>query len=185
VLRWNDSPRFYLRTVDQNGKAVEQSVLAVVQDAILRAVPLFTHNKLSVAALETGVETRDAASGWINVDIKRDRKEKQTCGTAFIGANPGTITLNYDVCACGSNKIPGAVVLHEVGHALGFFHVPDNRSAMYPFIPGRCPPGNLSAAEKYHAAIAYSRPRGNTEPDNDPASGRFLAPWNPRILADR
>jgi len=185
VLRWHESPRFYLRTVDQNGRAVEQSVLAVVRDAIMRAVPLFTGNKLSVAALETGVETRGEAEGWINIDIRRDRSEKQTCGTAFVGANPGVITLMYDTCACGSNKIPSAVVLHEVGHALGFFHVPDTASAMYPFVPGKCPPGNLSAAERYHAAIAYSRSRGNTDPDNDHSSGRFLTPWNPRIFTDR
>jgi hypothetical protein len=89
------------------------------------------------------------------------------------------------VCGCGSNKIPGAIVLHEVGHALGFFHVPDDRSVMYPFVPGSCPPGELSPAERYHAAIAYSRPRGNAEPDKDPPSNGFLARWNPRILADR
>jgi hypothetical protein len=184
VLRWNDSPRFYVRTVDQNGRPIESEVLVVVREALLRAVPLFTGNKLSVAALETGVETRAEALGWINVNIERDPNERRRCGSAFVGANPGTITLLDDVCGCGSNKIPGAVVLHEVGHALGFFHVPDDRSVMHPFVPGNCPPGELSPAERYHSAIAYSRPRGNAEPDKDPPSAGFLARWNPRILAD-
>ena len=52
--------------------------------------------------------------------------------------------------------------MHEVGHALGFFHVGDRDSLMFPFIAGDCPAGALSAAESYHAGIAYSRPRGNT-----------------------
>jgi hypothetical protein len=182
--RWIESPRFYVRTVDQDGRALEPEVLAVLRDAILRSVPLFTGNKLSVAALEMGTEARSAAAGWINVDIRRDPFDRRTCGSAFIGANPGRITLMSDACACGSNRIPGTVVMHEVGHALGFFHVPDDRSVMYPVVPGSCPAGEMSATEKYHAAIAYSRPRGNTEPDNDPSSASSLAP-RPLIFTDR
>ena len=59
--------------------------------------------------------------------------------------------------------------MHEVGHALGFFHVSDRSSVMFPTIPGNCPAGNLSPSERYHAAIAYARPRGNRDPDNDPS----------------
>ncbi|PYR57280.1 MAG: hypothetical protein DMF85_14100 [Acidobacteria bacterium] len=170
VFRWMDSPSVYLKTVDQNGRPVEPEVLAVVKDAIQRSVPAWTSGRLSLAALETGTDRRSPATGWINIDIRRDPNEKRICGFANIGANPGSITLNDDVCSCGSNKIPGAVVLHEMGHALGFFHVPDRGSIMFPFIAGDCPAGRLSDAESYHAAIAYSRPRGNLEPDRDPSS---------------
>jgi hypothetical protein len=74
--------------------------------------------------------------------------------------------------------------MHEVGHAMGFFHVPHRNSVMYPFLPGNCPSGTLSAAEKYHAAIAYSRPRGNLDPDRDPSSNRYLTAL-PTIRVDR
>lgn len=186
VLRWNVAPKFYLKTVDQNGRPIEPEVLVVVRDALLRAVPAYTGGKFTAPALETGAEVRAEANGWINVNIVRDPSERSTCGFAFVGANPGSITLINDVCSCGSNKIPGAVVMHEVGHTLGFFHVSDKNSVMYPFAPGNCPPGNPSANEKYHAAIAYSRPRGNLDPDNDPSSGRFMtSDTMPRILADR
>ena len=69
--------------------------------------------------------------------------------------------------------------MHEVGHAMGFFHVADRKSLMYPFIAGDCPAGELSAAESYHSAIAYSRPRGNTEPDHDPSSGTAATAGTP------
>jgi hypothetical protein len=183
VLRWMEAPRFYVKTVDQNGRPIEPEVLAVVREALPRAVAEYSAGRLSASVIETGTETRAAAVGWINVDIRRDPNERQTCGFANIGANPGSITLNNDVCSCGSNKIPGALVLHEVGHAMGYFHVPDRNSVMYPFLPGNCPSGTLSAAEKYHAGIAYSRPRGNMDPDNDPSSRQFITA--PAIWTDR
>jgi Matrixin len=183
VLRWMESPRVYVKTVDQNGRPVEPEVLEVVRESIGRAVTLFTAGRLSVAALETGTDTRPPAPGWIMVDIRRDPNERQICGFASIGANPGSITLNNDVCSCGSNKIPGALVLHEVGHALGFFHVPDRNSVMYPFLPGNCPSGTLSLAEQYHAGIAYSRPRGNLDPDNDPSTTYSVVA--PTLVTDR
>jgi hypothetical protein len=184
VLRWTTAPSFYVKTVDQSGRPIEPEVLTRVYDAIRAAVPAFTGGVYSVAALETGTETRAAATNWINVDIRRDPSEKRICGQAFIGANPGTVTLNDDVCSCGSNKIPGAVTMHEVGHAMGFFHVDDRKSLMYPFVAGDCPAGALSADETYHARVAYSRPRGNTDPDKDPSSGAALgaASYNPQIL---
>ena len=177
VLRWTTAPSFYVKTTDQNGKAIEPEVLTRVYDAIRAAVPAYTAGRYTVARLDTGTDTRAQAPDWINVDIRRDPAEKRVCGYAYVGANPGSVTLNDDVCSCGSNKIPGAVTMHEVGHAMGFFHVSDRSSLMFPFIAGDCPNGALSAAESYHAAIAYSRPRGNTDPDHDPSSAGTLA-WH-------
>jgi len=183
VLRWIDSPRFYVKTVDQNGRAIEPEVLQVVRDSIGRAVTAFSAGRLSVATLETGTETRPSTDGWIIVDILRDPNERSRCGFASVGANPGSITLYNDLCSCGSNKIPGALVMHEVGHAMGFFHVPDRNSVMYPYFVSSCPSGALSAAEQYHAAIAYSRPRGNVEPDNDPWTTHAVTV--PRLVVER
>jgi len=183
IFRWTTAPSFYVKTTDQNGRAIEPEVMVRVLDGIRQAVPAFTGGRYSAAAIETGTDARAQAPNWINVDIRRDPNERRICGQAFIGANPGQITLNDDVCSCGSNKIPGAVTMHEVGHALGFFHVDDRGSLMFPFIAGDCPAGALSPAESYHAGIAYSRPRGNTEPDHDPSNGAALTASMPLLLA--
>jgi len=179
--RWTTSPKFYVKTVDQAGKPIEPEVLSVVRDAIARAVSSYSAGKLTAAAIDTGTEVRPDAAGWISVDIQRTN-DPLVCGRAFVGSDPGLIILYDDVCSCGSRKIPGSVVMHEVGHALGFYHVADTNSVMYPFAPGNCPPGDLSAAEKYHAAIAYSRPAGNVDPDNDPSSGKLLTPESLRRI---
>ena len=172
-FRWTSAPNFYVRTIDSVDRAVEPEVIAVTLDAIRRAVPAYTGGTYQAGTIETGTAVRPETAGWINVDFRRNTGGN-TCGTSFIGRNPGVITLYIDICSCGSNKVPGAVTMHEVGHAMGFFHVSDRGSLMFPFIPGQCPAGVLSAAESYHAALAYSRPRGNRDPDRDPTAGAAL-----------
>lgn len=173
VLRWTESPKFYIKTTDQNGRAIETEVLAALNNVLPGAVMAYSGGTLSAAVIESGAESREETQGWINIYLRRDPPSERYCGYAYVGANPGSITLS-DVCSCGSNKVPGSLVYHEVGHALGFFHVDDRKSVMYPMAPGNCPPATLSAAEKYHVAIAYSRPRGNLDPDNDPWSGQHV-----------
>ena len=61
-------------------------------------------------------------TGWINVNILRD-PASDVCGRAKVGVDPGEITLYDDRCGCGSQKIRGRTIAHEVGHALGFWHI--------------------------------------------------------------
>lgn len=172
VLRLPSNPTFYVKTVDETGQPLEPQVVTVIVEAIRRAVPPYSGGRFS-AQIETGTAARARQTGYITVNVVRHpaEEEEDTCGLAWIGAEAGEITLNSDRCACGSTKVSGQTVMHEVGHAMGFFHVDDERSVMYPMVPGRCPSGEVSAAERYHASIAYSRPRGNTDPDDDPSSG--------------
>jgi Carboxypeptidase regulatory-like domain/Matrixin len=175
VLKLPESPKFYVRTYDQNGRAVEREVLNVVLPAIRKAVSDWTGGRLAVTTLETGRQTRPRTEGWIMVNITRNYKAEY-CGQAYLGSTQGEIELVNDRCHCGSNKISGAIVAHEVGHALGFFHVGDRNAVMYPYAPGDCPPGTLSANERYHASLAYARPRFNMDPDTDPPDSALLMP---------
>jgi len=165
-VRWVENPRFYVRTLDQAGRPVEKEVLAAIRQAIPAAVRDFTGGVLS-ATVEEGRERRPSATGWINIEIIDDLKEWDLCGLATIGDNPGRITFYSDVCMCGSVKIPPALVAHEVGHSLGFTHVSDRNSVMYPFIKSGCRAATLSPNERYHAPLAYRRTSGHTEPDTD------------------
>jgi hypothetical protein len=59
---------------------------------------------------------------------------------------------------------------------MGFFHVGDRNSVMYPYVPGNCPAGTLSANERYHSALAYGRARWNADPDSDDPGAEMARP---------
>ena len=89
VLRWTTAPSFYVKTVDQNGRAMEPEVLA--RDA-RRDPPggarLHRRDVTRAAAIETGTDVRPQAPNWINVDIRRDPQEKRICGFAVCRREP-------------------------------------------------------------------------------------------------
>lgn len=169
LRRWTANPRFYVRSADQNGRAIEPEVMTLVLASIPEAVRQFTGGVLSVEQIESGPETRAPAKGWITINIIRDPSTPY-CGVAIVAQDPGEITLVNDRCNCGSVKISGGLVAHEIGHALGFWHVRESRHVMYDTHPSGCPAVNLSTEERYHAALAYRRPPGNRDPDVDPAT---------------
>lgn len=171
LRRWTQAPRLYVRTIDEAGKPIEAATLDPVVAAFQDEAAAWTGGRFGLAAVELGTETREGVSGWITVKWVAPLTDEALCGRAQIATNGGWIELNYlkrTGCACRGSRIGASTVRHELGHAMGFYHTSDKNDVMWGI--AACDDLRPSARERLHAAIAYSRPVGNYEPDVDPAT---------------
>lgn len=183
ISRWTQPPNFFIKTTDQDGLAVEQARIDKVIASIRNIVPQATAGRFEAGTIETSPDDRPPQPGWIRVLFRSD-PDFTSCGTATVGANPGLVNLSVN---CSGDPIGGPpdqgpsafVVAHEVGHAMGFWHVAEGLMGRFGsgVQPGASPPQmryDMTDIEKHHAAIIYSRPVGNADPDVDPSEFRFL-----------
>lgn len=182
--RWQSDPNFYIRTRNpRTGQPFEAWEVDAIVHAIRESVPQLTGGRFSAGIIETGLEAREARAGYIAVLFVFE-PEGEFCGRAYVGADPGQITINYDRCAreCGSLKIGPEIIAHEVGHAMGFWHTAGERDIMSNSRDRRCGNVEFSAGERLHARVAYSRPRGNMDVDRDPLPYAAMEHGEPRMI---
>lgn len=151
------APSIYLQTAGltaANVAALEQAARAVV--------PALTGGRFHVQAWETGADRRGERNGWIVVDVVNDNEK---CMRSYTGASAGHIWINL-TSACLRDGVPYVPLFaHEIGHALGFWHVAETRAIMHePMTAGVLV---ASDVERHHAAIAYARQAGNRDVDID------------------
>ena len=100
--------------------------------------------------------------------------QSSKCGFAYIGRVRGCVALNMRRPAC----LTPSLIMHEIGHALGFYHTSSLDDIMHPTgLGGQT--GDFTPREQHHGAFAYTQPRGASFVDI--ALGAF-GPRRPRRL---
>jgi hypothetical protein len=162
------APSFYMETEGEKG--FSRSVAARLERVARRVVPALTGGRFQVTHWETGPTPRPPQPGWITIERKDDiggpdvPPDYVVCGRALVGAIAGHIQLHGDqVCRIEP------VFAHEIGHALGFFHVDRRGAMMFPYeVAEDSAADDPIDAERSAGAIAYARPRGSRDIDVDP-----------------
>lgn len=165
LRRWTVAPSVYLQRA-----GFSDATVAEMESAVRQSVIGFTGGQFGVTTLESGPEARAPRAGWIVVST--DLETPGECGRSAIGGGEIHVSLR-PICVDGYAVTNLA---HEIGHALGFWHVPSG------LMQAPAPRGMLapSTLERYHASIAYKRAPGNRDVDSDPVSSAVTT----RVVVD-
>lgn len=162
LRRQDQPPRIYLRTVDDAGASIDAGTLDQTAAALINVAGSLT-GVFGLAGLERGTGTREGqGGGWITVRWS-DRANGSVCGTGYIGGSLMILYPKTAGCRCsGGPAVNTAVIKHELGHVLGFYHTDSTDDLMFAKVTA-CDK-NPSAREMFHAKIAYSQPNGSLNP---------------------
>jgi hypothetical protein len=178
LWRWTKAPNFYINTANpETGASIPANEIDTLRNVIRSAVSQMSGGQYEAGAIETGVGDRGEQPGFVKLYFVHE-PDADYCGQALVGADPGWIKVNYNAPNCGvpCGKFPPRTVAHEVAHAMGFFHVSEGSVLNTKWLARDCGVTTFSESERYHARVAYQRPRFNREPDNDPSSAPLLMP---------
>ena len=154
------APAFYLQT-----KGLTSENISALTQTTRNVVAAFTGGRFMVTTFETGVETRAERAGWIVIELIDDPAERW-CGSALVGATAGHIWMNTAHESClARGSLDEGVLSHEIGHALGFWHLDFPNALMHGEF--ELHHRTITDGERYHGSIAYKRLAGNSDIDVD------------------
>ena len=147
---------------------LDPEIVDRIRETIPRAVPQLTGVPYT-GRIEVGPRSTLPLAGdnWITVEggtpqrppaspACRDIEMRSSeCGRAYIGRVRGCIALNRNRPSC----VTPSLVMHEIGHALGFYHTSDPVDIMHPTGLGR-QSARFTPLEQHHGQFAYTQPRG-------------------------
>jgi hypothetical protein len=189
LMRWTTEPRFCIKTSVENGGSVlcqcthiAQNDVQVMTAMIRRLVPMFTGGRYPSVRVDSGPGEPTDTTDTI---VIRMTFFPDILGRAAVAANPGRIELTVGhPNNCGVTFFP-AVLTHEVGHALGYWHH-DYAGVMFPGFSDVCANTVPTAVEQQLAAVAYTRVPGTSYPDTAQQNTAFMRPSGspPALVVD-
>lgn len=155
------APSIYLQTAGLSAANV-----AALEAAARATLPALTGGRFQVTTWETGETLPADRAGWVTVELYEDATG---CGRASVGASRGHVWMNTAArCAYGGYAVHPAAFGHELGHALGYWHVESPGHLMHRGSTYGAGTAVVSNLERHHGALAYTRQAGNQDVDADP-----------------
>ena len=149
--------RFYLRTQDDNGRAIDTTTLATTERVLVETVSVWSGGRIDVAEVLRGASTKEKIAGWLTIKWSAVANSGR-CGRSTVGVDGGYIEFNdLGACSCGNaSRIYPRVVRHELGHAMGYYHTDHTDDVMSgrAVSPEACDQ-QPSERERRHAFYAY------------------------------
>ena len=154
------SPNFHIRTHNDRGeRRMPSSSARRIREVIPGAVEALTGEPYT-GDITTGPEDVERED-WITIEFmpeeddpdfwESDDPEAVVCGRARVGAVVGRVWLNSSRIS-DTRCLLDPLVRHEVGHAVGFFHVSGNSDLM---AVRASDTHHFTSREEYHAQLAY------------------------------
>ncbi len=177
LKRWTRNPNFYVDTRNpRDGTELSSSERDLVRSVIQGSVAQMTGGRLAAGAVEFAAGARGERPGVVNVSFV-NQPGNEFCGWSMVGTDPGSLTLNLaSRCDTPCGTIAPRTLAHEVGHALGFYHVARGDVLSTNWSARDCGSTTMSRTEEHHARLAYARAPGNRDTDFDPLSTLFAEP---------
>lgn len=152
--RLTQSPSVYLQRT-----GLSDAFVAQIEQMFREEIPAFTGGALTLNQFQSGEALKPDTSDWIVIELRTD--DPPNCGATTFGLFGSHVQINMaSRCALRGQTIPPAALFaHEMGHALGFYHV--DAGLMQTYYSIDAPEQTLTDREKYHGAVAYTQAIGS------------------------